>query len=89
MSHDKIEKVLEHVRPSRRDLLKRLLVGGSALVLVPISTFVDAEAETTGDGKGKAKGKTASKGKGAHKAPSPKRSKKRDGEGKQPTTNPK
>ena len=68
-TRDALDEVLSHVRPSRRDLLKRLLIGGGAALLVPMSVAI-ADAQDGGRGKGKGKGKGnggKGKGKGAGK----------------------
>ncbi len=69
MSRETLDRLLEAVKPSRRDLLKRLLLGGT-LALVPMSSFLEAAEQgdqtTPAKGKGKAKkgsGKKAGKGK--------------------------
>lgn len=72
-----LTNLLESVRPNRRDLLKRLLVGGGVLaVLAPASTLLAAEegqepgGQGSGKGKGKGKGKGGGKGKGTGPSPS-------------------
>jgi ribosomal protein L19E len=63
-----LEQLLRHVDPSRRELLKRLLVGGTVLTLVPTSSVLAQEGEGHGKGKGKGrKGKGKGKGKGRGK----------------------
>ena len=69
MSRETLDRLLENVKPSRRDLLKRLLLGGT-LALVPMSSFLEAAEQgdqtTPAKGKGKAKkgnGKKTGKGK--------------------------
>ena len=65
MSRETLERLLEHVKPSRRDLLKRLLLGGT-LALVPMSSFLEADDQgdqgTPAKGKGKAKKGSGKKG---------------------------
>ena len=62
---DAVDTVLQNVKPSRRDLLKRLLIGSAAAFLLPMSS-VETSAQT-GNGKGKGKGKGKAKGKGTGK----------------------
>jgi hypothetical protein len=57
-SRDKLDALLQQVTPSRRKLLKRLLIGGGVLALAPTSMLL---AQTDGDqerrpGKGRHKG---------------------------------
>ena len=59
-TRDRVDAVLRNVKSSRRDLLKRLLIGSGAALLIPMSTVL-ADAEP-GQGKGK-KGKRGKKGK--------------------------
>ncbi len=61
-TRDAVDAVLQNVKSSRRDLLKRLLIGGSAALLIPMSSVL-ADAQP-GQGKGKSKGKRKGKGKG-------------------------
>ena len=66
-----MDAVIEHVRPSRRDLLKRLLVGGGAALLIPMSAVL-ANAKDDGPAKGKGrKGKRGKKGKKGKKGDKP------------------
>lgn len=65
-SRDKLDALLRQVTPSRRELLKRLLIGGGVLALAPTSMVL---AQTDGDqerrpGKGKHKGWRKGKGGG-------------------------
>ena len=64
-TRDALDAALLNVKASRRDLLKRLLIGGGAALLVPMSvTLADAQ-DRQGKGKGKGKGgKGKGKGKG-------------------------
>jgi hypothetical protein len=73
-----VNAVLQHVKPSRRDLLKRLLISaGAAALMVPLSAVLANAQETdtgkgkdksTGNGKGKGKKKGKKKGKGKSKS---------------------
>ena len=57
-----VEALLLNVHPTRRALLKRMLVAAGALALaLPVSS---AFAEAQGKGKGKGKGKGEGEGKG-------------------------
>ena len=72
-TRDAVDKVLLNVKSSRRDLLKRLLIGSGAALLIPVSTVVaDAQVTEPGRGKGKRKGKGkrtgTGKGRGKGKA---------------------
>ena len=60
-TRDRMEAVLQNVKSSRRDLLKRLLIGSGAALLIPMSSVL-ANAKEPGQGKGK-KGKRGKKGK--------------------------
>ena len=68
-TRDAVDAVLQHVKSSRRDLLKRLLIGSGAALLVPMSSVLaDAQEPGPAKGKGKGKGKGKAKGKGKGKA---------------------
>ena len=63
-SRDKLEALLQQVTPSRRELLKRLLIGGGILAVAPSSVVLaqaDGEQERR-PGKGKHKGWRKGKG---------------------------
>jgi len=70
-TRDPVEAVLENVKSSRRDVLKRLLIGAGAMALmVPMSSVLANAQEATGAAKAKGTGeaKGAAKTKGTGKA---------------------
>jgi hypothetical protein len=89
-TEDPVEAVLENVKSSRRDLLKRLLVGAGAMALmVPMSTVLanaqgDPPAKSKSKGKTKGKAKPKAKGKAKGKGKSNKGKSKAKGKGTAP-----
>ena len=55
----RLEQLLEHVTPTRRELLRRLLIGGGLAVVAPASIVLAQDTEERrrrGKGKGKGRG---------------------------------
>ena len=72
-TRDRLDAVLQNVKSSRRDLLKRLLVGGGAALLVPMSAVLADAQDTTAKAKKAKKGRKGGKKgkKGAKKGDAP------------------
>ena len=61
---EKLDALLTNVPTSRRQALKRLLAGGSALALLPAATLLADEQQPQRPGKGKGGDRGGGQGKG-------------------------